>query len=174
MEQSTRRILSNSSGRQHACIHLLRGQPFKPLERLTYRTSSTDISQHMGNRYICTYTHTFINPNPNPHLPTSHPLPSSRRSSSQSIQPSPQPIPTLRNLQLNIRLRAHIIRAIELLVRLVGFEHVDAVQRVGVLCPSAATGALVYQPVHRFLGKRWMRDGGRVGGLTPARSLRRC
>lgn len=63
------------------------------------------------------------------------------RSGSKVVNPSAQPISCLRNLQLNIRLRASIITTTQFLVRLVHLEHIATVDLIGILSPSQRTRA---------------------------------
>ena len=60
-------------------------------------------------------------------------------SSRKIINPSPQPVSPLRNLQLEIRLRPRIITPIELHPRLISFKHVLTIQRIRILRPAQRT-----------------------------------
>lgn len=59
---------------------------------------------------------------------------------SKSVQPCRQPIPSLRNLQLNVRHRIRIIRSSNLLTTLWCCQHILTIEDIGILRPCQGTG----------------------------------
>ena len=57
------------------------------------------------------------------------------RCRSKIVDPTRQPVPTLGKLQLNIWLRARIIRSIQLLIRLIDLQNVLTIDRIRILSP---------------------------------------